>query len=90
MKAPDGSYEDGFVVPGTSKPPERTARSPNNLERNNPLSLHDEVEVLRPLIPLHFYGGVASGGLLTYGLTIGFWLGLVWDSESVERVVRGR
>ena len=42
MRAPDGSYEDGFVVPGGEKLPARTSQ-PGNLERNNPLSLHDEV-----------------------------------------------
>ncbi len=42
MRAPDGSYEDGFVVPGGEKLPTRTEQ-PGNLERNNPLSLHDEV-----------------------------------------------
>lgn len=41
MRAPDGSYEDGFVVPGGEKLPARTDQ-PGNLERNNPLSLHDE------------------------------------------------
>ncbi|KAF8274226.1 rab-GTPase-TBC domain-containing protein [Lactarius quietus] len=41
MRAPDGSYEDGFVVPGGEKLPARTEQ-PGNLERNNPLSLHDE------------------------------------------------
>ena len=42
MRAPDGSYEDGFIAPGGEKLPVRTAQ-PGNLERNNPLSLHDEV-----------------------------------------------
>jgi hypothetical protein len=42
MRAPDGSYEDGFIPPGGGKLPARTA-PPGNLERNNPLSLHDEV-----------------------------------------------
>jgi TBC1 domain family protein 5 len=42
LRAPDGSYEEGFVVPGsiTSPKSERTAA---NLEKNNPLSLDDEV-----------------------------------------------
>lgn len=44
MRAPDGSYEDGFVVPGTGKPPPRAQRADKNLEMNNPLSLHDEVQ----------------------------------------------
>ncbi|KAJ7709981.1 rab-GTPase-TBC domain-containing protein [Mycena rosella] len=41
MRAPDGSYEEGFVVPGSSASPERRA-STSNLETNNPLSLHNE------------------------------------------------
>ncbi|KAI0261038.1 rab-GTPase-TBC domain-containing protein [Gloeopeniophorella convolvens] len=41
MRAPDGSYEEGFVVPGGEQLPARTANA-GNLERNNPLSLHDE------------------------------------------------
>jgi len=44
MRAPDGSYEDGFIVPGGEKLPARTSQ-PGNLERNNPLSLHDEVRI---------------------------------------------
>jgi hypothetical protein len=42
MRAPDGSYEDGFIAPGGEELPARTVQ-PGNLERNNPLSLHDEV-----------------------------------------------
>ncbi|OBZ75172.1 TBC1 domain family member 5 [Grifola frondosa] len=42
MKAPDGGYEEGFTIPGTGESPPRTARSSSNLEKNNPLSLHDE------------------------------------------------
>jgi hypothetical protein len=42
MRAPDGSYEDGFIVPGGETLPARTVQ-PGNLERNHPLSLHDEV-----------------------------------------------
>jgi TBC1 domain family protein 5 len=45
MRAPDGSYEDGFIAPGGEKLPVRTVQ-PGNLERNNPLSLHDEVRTL--------------------------------------------
>ena len=44
MRAPDGSYEDGFIAPGGEKLPARTLQ-PGNLERNNPLSLHDEVRM---------------------------------------------
>ncbi|KAH8102963.1 RabGAP/TBC [Cristinia sonorae] len=42
MRAPDGSYEDGVIVPGTDSPPPRNDHSATNLDRNNPLSLHDE------------------------------------------------
>jgi hypothetical protein len=43
MRAPDGSYQEGFVIPGTGTSPARTKRADNNLDMNNPLSLHDEV-----------------------------------------------
>lgn len=42
MRAPDGSYEEGFSVPGSSTPPKSNKKA-SNLETNNPLSLHDEV-----------------------------------------------
>lgn len=45
MKAPDGSYEDGFLIPGADTAPERPGKGSSNLERNNPLSLHDEVDL---------------------------------------------
>ncbi|KAJ7097997.1 RabGAP/TBC [Mycena belliarum] len=41
MRAPDGSYEEGFTVPGSSSSPQRRA-SASDLETNNPLSLHNE------------------------------------------------
>ncbi|KAI0086643.1 hypothetical protein BDY19DRAFT_959591 [Irpex rosettiformis] len=41
MRAPDGGYEEGFVIPGTGSSPSRTTRADKNLEMNNPLSLHD-------------------------------------------------
>ncbi|KAJ7172546.1 rab-GTPase-TBC domain-containing protein [Mycena filopes] len=41
MRAPDGSYEEGFVIPGSSLSPERRA-STKNLDTNNPLSLSNE------------------------------------------------
>ncbi|KAH7889272.1 rab-GTPase-TBC domain-containing protein [Phlebopus sp. FC_14] len=41
MRAPDGSYDESFVVPGLAIP-RRTEQSVINLETNNPLSLHDE------------------------------------------------
>ena len=42
MRAPDGSYEDGFVIPGSSTSP-KSERRAANLDKNNPLSLDDEV-----------------------------------------------
>ena len=42
MRAPDGSYEEGFSVPDSSTPP-KSDNHAANLETNNPLSLHDEV-----------------------------------------------
>ncbi|KAJ6630714.1 rab-GTPase-TBC domain-containing protein [Mycena sp. CBHHK59/15] len=43
MRAPDGSYEEGLVVPGSSTSPERHSETAaKNLETNNPLSLHNE------------------------------------------------
>ncbi|KAG0705875.1 rab-GTPase-TBC domain-containing protein [Suillus ampliporus] len=41
MRAPDGSYDETFVVPGLTIP-RRNTKPPTNLETNNPLSLHDE------------------------------------------------
>lgn len=41
MRAPDGSYDETFVVPGLSIP-RRNAKPPTDLETNNPLSLHDQ------------------------------------------------
>ncbi len=43
MRAPDGSYEEGLIIPGTDVSPPRVERSSANLDQNNPLSLHDEV-----------------------------------------------
>lgn len=43
MRAPDGGYEEGFMVPGLGTSPPRTEKSSGNLDTNNPLSLHDEV-----------------------------------------------
>ncbi|KAK0503183.1 RabGAP/TBC [Armillaria luteobubalina] len=42
MRAPDGSYEDGFLVPGSLPSPKRESKLEDNLDRNNPLSLHTE------------------------------------------------
>ncbi|KAI6045432.1 rab-GTPase-TBC domain-containing protein [Pisolithus marmoratus] len=41
MRAPDGSYDESFVVPGLTIP-RRSNQAPLNLETNNPLSLHEE------------------------------------------------
>ena len=46
MRAPDGSYEEGFIIPGLGTSPARIDRSGEDLERNNPLSLHDEVRIV--------------------------------------------
>lgn len=43
MRAPDGSYDETFVVPGVAIPRRNTKSPTTNLETNNPLSLHDEV-----------------------------------------------
>ncbi len=48
MRAPDGGYEEGFTVPGSGASPPRTEGSSANLEKNNPLSLHDEVRLSSP------------------------------------------
>lgn len=49
MRAPDGSYEEGFVLPViTLTPPARRTTSKDavtNLETNNPLSLHTAVSL---------------------------------------------
>ncbi|KAH8117577.1 rab-GTPase-TBC domain-containing protein [Phellopilus nigrolimitatus] len=42
MRAPDGSYEEGFTVPGTTEPPRSSDETFVNLQRNNPLSLHED------------------------------------------------
>jgi TBC1 domain family protein 5 len=42
MRAPDGSYPEGFFVPGFSTLPKKSQVS-GSLEKNNPLSLHNEV-----------------------------------------------
>ncbi|CCM05040.1 uncharacterized protein FIBRA_07242 [Fibroporia radiculosa] len=42
MRAPDGSYEDGLVVPGTGASPARTEQTRQDLDKNNPLSLDDQ------------------------------------------------
>jgi hypothetical protein len=42
MRAPDGSYEEGFTIPEIPGSPKRQSTT-WNLETNNPLSLHKEV-----------------------------------------------
>lgn len=46
MRAPDGGYEEGVIIPGTNESPPRTERSGGNLDQNNPLSLHNEVRYI--------------------------------------------
>lgn len=51
MRAPDGSYEEGFSVPGVHLD-RSSAESSSNLDKNNPLSLHEDVYLhtyMRPL-----------------------------------------
>ncbi|KZT70178.1 RabGAP/TBC [Daedalea quercina L-15889] len=42
MRAPDGSYEEGLTIPGTSESPSRVAQTRLDLSKNNPLSLDDQ------------------------------------------------
>jgi hypothetical protein len=42
-QAPDGSYHEGFVVPGVESPPRSNQTPVKNLDKNNPLSLDTEV-----------------------------------------------
>jgi hypothetical protein len=44
MQAPDGNYEPGFTLPGQSRPPTPTEKQKRGeFERNNPLSLDEQV-----------------------------------------------
>lgn len=43
MRAPDGSYEEGLVIPGTGASPPKVEQLRQDLEKNNPLSLDDQV-----------------------------------------------
>lgn len=43
MRAPDGSYEENLSVPGVDELPPPTDKISANLQRNNPLSLHEDV-----------------------------------------------
>ncbi|KAL5528993.1 hypothetical protein ACEPAG_4967 [Sanghuangporus baumii] len=42
MRAPDGSYEENFSVPGVAELPQQSDEVSMNLQRNNPLSLHED------------------------------------------------
>ncbi|KAI5119084.1 hypothetical protein M0805_004857 [Coniferiporia weirii] len=42
MRAPDGSYEEGFGIPGVAELPRHGEGTSANLQRNNPLSLHED------------------------------------------------
>ena len=42
MRAPDGNYEEGFMLPGHSRPPTPVPKQ-GEFEKNNPLSLDAEV-----------------------------------------------
>ena len=42
MQAPDGNYEEGFVLPGQSRPPTPNLKT-GTFEKNNPLSLDEQV-----------------------------------------------
>ena len=43
MRMPDGSYGGGFSVPTLHDIPRASAESASNLQKNNPLSLHEDV-----------------------------------------------
>ena len=43
MRAPDGGYEENFSIPGVAELPRRSEGADINLQRDNPLSLHEDV-----------------------------------------------
>lgn len=43
MRAPDGSYEEGLIIPGETTITRRQSGPPQDWGRNNPLSLDNEV-----------------------------------------------
>ena len=43
MRAPDGSYHEGLIIPGVESLPKPNQTLVNNLDKNNPLSLDTEV-----------------------------------------------
>ena len=46
MRAPDGSYHEGLVIPGVESLPKPNQTPVKNLDKNNPLSLDTEVRQL--------------------------------------------
>ncbi|THH06211.1 hypothetical protein EW145_g4235 [Phellinidium pouzarii] len=42
MRAPDGSYEEGLIIPGLAELPRPSDDISANLQHNNPLSLHED------------------------------------------------
>lgn len=63
MRAPDGSYEEDFNLPDLPIP-ERSPKVRENLETNNPLSLHKEVCCLNlPLACVHRFRTLGKNGL---------------------------
>lgn len=46
LRAPDGSYETGVVMPGVVPTQPPGINMMNNLEMNNPLSLHNEAIII--------------------------------------------
>ena len=60
MRAPDGGYEEGFTLPGSTETPKRV-RPDINLQRNNPLSLDTEVDA-NPILRYKTYVGYRIHG----------------------------
>lgn len=46
MRAPDGSYHEGLIIPGVEPLPKPHQITVKNLDKNNPLSLDTEVRLL--------------------------------------------
>ncbi len=58
MRAPDGSYEAGFTLPGETEALPTVKQQKGDWERNNPLSLDEKVDAniiskVCPTDPLH-------------------------------------
>lgn len=45
MRAPDGSYDESFLLPRQVKPPTPVAKPEIDWEKNNPLSLDEQVKL---------------------------------------------